>query len=132
MAARLAIACVVIGCLLFLVSWIWPHFVGGRGVWSEHDAVELANAQTEVHALREQAGMAFEKQQRGDTSSNSQQIATKLEAAEARYRHLNANLQEARDKGNSVAQILRWIGIGTAAAGAAGFVVTRAGVSRSR
>jgi hypothetical protein len=126
MYSRTAVALLVIGCLLIASSWILPQVVGGRKAWSEDDAAQLATVQTELHSLREQMGTAFQKQKSGDgDSALTRQTAESLEAAEARYKQLSARLDAAREKGQSTALVLRWIGVAIAAVGAAGFAAAR-------
>lgn len=126
MIARISIALVALGCVLFGFSFAVPSLLGGRNAWTENDAAELVDAQTSVHALRSEAAADFQKRH-GENSAASQQIAARLEAAESRYKHLNANLDAARNKGQSTALILRWSG---AVAALVGFVLLA--VSRQR
>jgi hypothetical protein len=122
MSARISIALVALGCVLVGFSFAVPSLLGGRNAWTDNEAADLADAQTMVHALRGEAAADFQKRH-GDSSTASQQIAARLEAAETRYKHLNANLDAARTKGQSTALILRWSG---AAVAVLGFVLLAA------
>ena len=107
--ARLPLGAFATGILLVALSFVWPWFFGGQAVWTDDDARSFAAAAIDLHRASEDGGAAPED----------------LATAERRVDESQARLDAAKNRGRTVAWMLRWTGIAASLAGAIGFFVLR-------
>jgi hypothetical protein len=148
MQKQLSVVALLAGILLVGVSLVFGH---GRSAWTAEQAQNYSEAAADLHRLtyeaaqvREAAGKAaatprtpkYDSEMRlsvpadapmppdpQTVSPERAQIA--LAAAQKRYNAARAALVEARDRGGGGATLVRWLGIGLAAAGIGGLVASR-------
>src|SRR5262245_23809770 len=136
---------VLAGIVLLGISWVLPTLVGGRHAWTDEDAKQYEQANTERHRARTEYGVALERLPRAAAkaveaestgcntgSSLNSPAGAKLRAtsdrvvdADERYRVLEAKLERAQAGGLTAADVLKWIGIAVIAIGVIGYYTTR-------
>jgi hypothetical protein len=150
--SHLPIIALLIGMALFVCSWLWPFFVGGRHAWSDSDAAQYQQAAAQLHELTYLYGVAVQQATQGEQAKAGNQsvspdpiptldtagvryaevksLADRLAQVKERYNGLHAKLTSAQTAGWAAAGVMRWVGIVVIAIGALGYFSMRSGGNR--
>ncbi|HEY2826064.1 MAG TPA: hypothetical protein VGJ04_00565 [Pirellulales bacterium] len=140
---------VLLGLTLVVISFFWPSIVGGRRNWSDAQAKDYTNTLAAMHRLNGEVAEARQQlaqppNARGNSrtritesrlatatalsapvdpaTASPDRLATELEVVQQRYAKQQAALDAARSHGQNAALVMRWLGLGLAAAGAIGLL----------
>ena len=117
MAARLSLLICLVGLLLVIASFVWPHLIGGRQAWTREEAAGHSRAMVKLHGLTV-------KHVRGPADGKVEEDA-ELAAARQEFARGQRALDAARDRGQTTASIFRWLGIFAVLGGGAAYLVGR-------
>ena len=104
--AWLPLAGLIVGIVLVALSVAWPRLFTSRAVWTDDDAGQHAAAAADFH--RQTVA--------GPSASGA------LAAARQKFDESKARLDAARNRGQTTANVLFWIGLVTALTGAFTFL----------
>lgn len=125
-------ALVIAGVCLVALSFAWQGIVGGRNAWSDDKAKEHAQLSADGHRImHEQAEGPAGHHKTHAPKSPKEKEAARQEADAARkdiqrrFAEVDAELQQAKNRGATTALVLRWLGAICAVVGGAGYLVVR-------
>ena len=103
MPSRVSLLICLVGAALVVVSFAWPHLVGGRQAWSQEDAAEHSRAMVKLHELTLQDAHGHA---RGKAAGDAE-----LAAARKDFERGQQALDNAHRRGQTTAILFRWLGI---------------------
>lgn len=113
-----SLATLVLGVAIIALSLIWTRVSTGRYAWSDKQALEYQAASSKLHSLSHE----FAHQ---ETSAESDALRPDLEAAQAHFSEVRAQLEAARQQPARIALILRLAGILIAVAGGTAYLTDK-------
>jgi hypothetical protein len=147
----IATSIVILGMGLLAASWFWPDISGHNQTWSEQQAQSFLQARSDLHRLTYESAQSQDMSKPETTRGNPQsplaelqlskaaqtgasvdpasasadRITSELASAKERYQRERTALDEARAHGQGAATVMRWLGLGLAAAGLFGLLAVR-------
>lgn len=123
MHQRLILVILGTGFFLLLVSFIAKPVIDARPNWTTEQGRDFEAATAHLHAISHRHGNSANSK----NHSNDEDHADKdeFQAAQEKYRQLKSELDRARSRGQNLAKLAYWLGIGLIAFGFVGFILTR-------
>jgi hypothetical protein len=109
---------VIVGLVLFAVSFVWPGSTARNSAWSADEAVEYQSASANLHRLSHEYA-------RTAGTDKAQQVRAELEKARRDFDGLSTDLERAIARPKRLATFLRIAACAMVFAGAAGFFYTK-------
>lgn len=115
--SRYALPAILLGIALLAVSFL-PLFASGRESWTKEQALELQQASMRIQELTHKLGSKSR-----DTASR--QAADDYQQALDHFQLLQSELKDAQSRNNSLAPVLRMLGLLMAIGGAANLAAAK-------
>jgi hypothetical protein len=108
---------VIVGLVLFAVSFVWPTSSSSSTTWSTEQAIEYQTASKNLHSLSHEYARAA-------GTEEAQEVRAKLDKAKSEFATLSEDLESAIARPKRLAWYLRIGACVMVLAGAAGFFYT--------
>ncbi|MEA1950876.1 MAG: hypothetical protein U9N87_05795 [Planctomycetota bacterium] len=106
--------CVSLGIILMVSAFVYPRTVNTESLWSEEQAIERMEAGYAIHGMSHDHG-------HGQTSHSKKREDSTLD----RYKKIQADLDEARERPWRIASMLKWLGMAATGLGVGLYYLAR-------
>ncbi|MEQ8209123.1 MAG: hypothetical protein RH917_04760 [Lacipirellulaceae bacterium] len=114
-----------LGVILLLASFLWSTIFPATATWTEEKNARMVELQNNAHKLLYLAESARSKPKYDGPTP--EEARAKFDEAKAELDTLKAEFESIRDRPNTVATYLKWIGSGAVLLGAIGVMAARGG-----